>query len=258
MRNLANVEARKPSQLVQASGLVCGIMGLPSSGKTSLIETLLDDDSCYPVCAFDRGGGLHVIGDHEDKVQVYIPDDWVQLDKMIDQLIQNPEPFKSVWIDVISNIQDINVEFYGIHDVAQGDARQRQIRYGESNFDIILFHRRLIDELAIKRGINVFFVYWASRPVVVEGSGSPLVTRHIIMSPTVSLKVTGLLDILVYIERQQGLNPWPPTMLLEGDNSIETRLRLNPNHPIKSWPKRVTNPSLSKLVRSWHGELWDE
>lgn len=253
-RVLAGIPPQNPSEVVSSRGFVCGLMGLPSAGKTTLIETLEEDH--LPVAVFNMDNGAGVIHDKPGKIQVYTPGNWPILDKMIDQIELDPKPFKTLWIDRANDVQAESVEFYKIHDVPTANARGRQTAYGDSNWDVVQFHRRLM-KIAEKHDINVFFTYLASRPVIVEGSGSQLTTRHIVMSPTVSLQVTGLLNFVVYIEQAQGLKPYPPVMTLYGDQSIETRLRIPLLNPIRRWPAKVPNPSLGKLIRAYKGEIFD-
>ncbi len=251
LRSLAGIQPQNPSQLASTKGFVGGIMGLPTSGKTTSLLTLLPEHG--PIAAFFTDGGGHVLEDIPGQLQCYRPNGWDQLDKMTDELAINPEPFKTIWVDVVTMVQEENVEFYGIHEM--NTPRERQAGYGDSNFDVLKFHRKLM-KLADTHGTNIFFVYWSSRPVVVEGSGNPVATRHIVLSPTLSLKVTGILDVILYMEVQKGLNPYPPVMTLQGDGSIESRVRLNPNNPLKKWPSKVPNPSLSKVVNAFHGTIY--
>lgn len=256
MRKLGGQEPQTPSQVAATQGMICGIMGLPFAGKTSLADTLLDDEITYPVCVIQVGGGAHVLKDVPDKLVVYTPRDWHHLTQMIRDLVNDPAPFKSVWLDTMTYIVEDNMEIHDVKDKEPG--RERQIAYGDANFDIVKLHRDLITDLAANTGVNVFIVYHATRPEVREKSGDAnptLPTQHIALSNTLSLKITGLLDILVFIEAKDGPNPYPPRMRLHGSLKYETRLRFRPDHPIKKLPAVVENPSLPALVRAFRGEL---
>lgn len=255
MRQLANTQPKNPSETISERGSILGMMGLPSSGKTSLLTTLLPDYG--PIAHFNVDGGASVLPDMPEQIQVYTPRDYAHLEQMTDEICANPVPFKTIVTDVVTMVQDENVEKYGIHDIPASNARGRQVGYGDSNWDVLQYHRKMM-RCAEQHDVNIIFIYWASRPAVVEGSGSTLTTRHIVLSPTVSLKVTGILDVLVYIEKQTGLNPYPPMMVIDGNQSIETRRRLNPNNPFKKWPNTVANPSLSKVISAIRGEIFDD
>lgn len=252
LRSLAGTLPTNPSDTIATGGIVAGIMGMPHSGKTTLLETLLPDYG--PIAIFNVDGGAKTLRDRPGVYQVYTPRDWAHLDKMTDELCANPAPFKTIWTDVITMVQEESVDHYHIHDKPQSDTRGRQTGYGDSNWDVLQYHRKLI-RCAEQHGTHIFFVYWASRPVKVEGSGNPLETIHIVLSPTVSLKVTGVLDVIVHIQKQQGQVEYPPVMTLEGDPHIEARLRLSPDNPLKKWPKRVPNPNLTKLINAYKGEI---
>lgn len=254
-RKLGGQTPQQPSQVANTKGAVVGIMGLPHAGKTSLIDTLFDDPDCYPVCGLNNDGGMHVVQDRPGQLEIYTPRDYMHLEQMVDQLCDNPAPFKSIWLDAITYLVEDAVERA---DARGKDGRDRQIAYGDANFDVIKVHRQLITDLAMTRGVNVFLVYHATRPQLREKSGETvqIESQHIALSNTLALKVEGLLDILVFVEkRADAINPYPPRMRLHGSAKYETRLRLAPTNPLKSWPPIIENPSLSKLVRAFKGEI---
>lgn len=257
MRQLGSVKPQTPSEVAKHRGLVCGIMGWPYSGKTSLEPTL--SPKYTPTCLFDAAGGSHVLQDRGDDLQIYVPADWVELDGMLRDLETNPSPFKSIWTDVVTMVQEDSVDHHNIHNVTSADSRQRQIKFGDSNWDVVQYHRRLLT-LAEQQGVNVFFVYWASRPSEVEGSDSRLKTRHIVLSPTVAMKVEGMLDILVNIEKSPHPKPYPPLMTLDNDQTLAVKVRLAPDNPLKHWKDKVTcTPTiLSDMVDAFHGEHFAE
>lgn len=256
-RVLGGKAPQNPSETIKKRGFVAGIMGLPESGKTSTLPTLIP--AYAPVADFNIDGGSHVLEDIPNLLKVYTPEDWPNLDQMVTDLEKGAAPFKSLWFDVVTMIQDENIEYYGIYDKTKPQSRERQISFGDSNWDVIGFHRRLL-RIAEQQDVNIFLVYWCSRPVVVEGSGSNLATQHIVLSPTVSLKVTGMLDVIFHIAKNEGQNPYPGTFTLQGTSKIETRARLSPNNPLKKWRKGaqpITSTFLTDAVNAFHGELND-
>lgn len=256
MRTLYGIEARNPSQTAESKGFVGGIMGLPFHGKSSLMKTLLPDYG--PVCAIDVGGGLYVLEDYPGMIQVWTPDDWPTLNGMLDQLEGDPTPFKTIWLDAVSYMQQKNIAYHDIHSKSPNDKRGRQILYGESNWDVVAnIHSRMIN-LSKSRGINVFFVYWITRPQQQEGGESPqLMQRHIYLSPTVGVMVNGILDVLIEVHKTPGLQPYPPTITLDGDQSIETKVRLAPGNPLKRWPNNLqaTPTLLTDMINAFKGEI---
>lgn len=258
MRTLYNQPSQLPSEIAVSKGFVGGLMGLPYHGKTSLLPTLLPKYG--PVAAFDMGGGTYVLPDMPEDVQIWAPDNWITLAGMIDEVASAPAPFKTIWVDAVSFMQHKNIAFHDIHGKSANDKRGRQILYGESNWDVVAnIHTKLI-EAAASKGINVFFVYWITRPQQQEGGESPsLMQRHIYLSPTVGVMVNGILDILVEVHKTPGLAPYPPTLTLDGDQSLETKIRLSPTNPLKRWPNTVqANPTiLSDMIDAFKGEVND-
>lgn len=253
VRTLYGMPGKNPSEVAESKGFVCGIMGLPYTGKTSLLPTLLPKYG--PIAMIDMAGGSYVLPDMRPIVQVFDPPDWNTLNNQIHELAQDPEPFKSIWIDAVSWMQYENQDYYDIHSKNPNDKRGRQVLYGESNWDVVRkIHSQLID-LANTRGINVFFVYWITRPTRQEGGETILEQRHIQLSPTVGVAVNGVLDILIATAKQTGSTPYPPMITLDGDQSIETKVRLNPNNPLKRWSGTVqANPTiLSDMIDAFKG-----
>lgn len=254
LRKLANTLPMNPSETTLKKGFVAGFFGQPSSGKTTALKTLLPDYG--PIGVFSNDGGVGVIDDDPGNIQVYIAKDFHHLDAMTDEVALNPAPFKSIWIDVVTMVQEQSNDHYKIHEVPQADVRGRQTRYGDSNWDMLQFHRKFIT-CAEQFGVNVFFVYWSARPEVDEAADSPIKNRHILLSPTLREKVLGILDVVAYFKKTQGLHPYPPQMILEGDQSLDARRRLNPNNPLKKWPSMIQNPNLSKMIDAFHGQIFD-
>lgn len=258
-RDLGGVKATNPSDTARSKGLVCGIFGLPFVGKTTLLEDLLTDEETYPVAAFNFDGGAHVLRDVPDKLAVYTPDGWNQMDAALEDIMKDPHPFKSLWFDVVTDLQDVNIDHYGIYDLGTGDARQRQIRFGASNWDVVRFHRKMMDDVAERHGVNVFFVYWSTRPQEKEGEPVKVSKRYILLSPTVSLKVAGMLDFNIYVESQTDLRfPYPPNVICDGRTDLETKWRVSPDNPLKKWRGTQQNFRLSEMVRAFHGEVFPE
>lgn len=254
-RKLYGVESQNPSQVAENKGFVAGLFGLPYSGKSSLLKTLLPKYG--PVAALDVAGGLYVLEDDPENIAIWTPDSWNVLEHQIDELEKDPTPFKSIWLDTVSYMQEESQEHTNIHNYAASDKRNRQIAYGESNWDVVQkIHSKLVG-LAASKGINVFFVYWSTRPIQQEGGENNLTQRHIFLSPTVSVKVAGILDIVLYVEKTTGLIPYPPQITLDGDQSVETKVRLSPDNPLKKWPNRVqANPTiLSDMIDAFKGEV---
>jgi hypothetical protein len=258
IRTLAGQQPKTSQELATDKGFVCGVMGLPDAGKTSLIHDLMTHESCYPVAFLNCGGGAHVINNEftqDGRIQIYNTVNWQEAERQAEELRNDPKPFKTLWVDVANVYADLAIDYFGVHDVPRNDARGRQQTYGESNWDTVLFHRKIIDDLATAKGINVFFVYWETYPVVIEGSGSVVKKRHILLSPTLAVKIAGLLDVLIHIEQEQGLQPWPPNAIFYGNQGVDTRWHLAPTNPLKKlWPPSTHDPKLSRMVRAFHGE----
>lgn len=260
LRTLGGHSPQLPSEIAATKGFVAGIMGEPDAGKTTLLHTLAEDESTYPIAFLSHDGGAHVLKDEysrNGRIQIYPVNSWSEYTTKVDELARDPRPFKTVWVDVMSNIADLGIDHYEVHEIDENNTQQRRKQYGESNWDLILNHKKLIVELAERHGINIFFVYWQTYPVVIEGSGTTVKSRHIALSPAMALKVRGILDVIIGIEKQEGLNPYPPRMRLYGAQGYDTRLRLNPENPLKKWPPLIDNPNLAKVVRAFHGEIID-
>lgn len=255
-RILYGIPAKNPSDVAKDKGCVCGIMGLPYTGKTSLLPTLLPKYG--PVGVIDVGGGTYVLKNEPGVIQVWEPQDWFQLNGMLDALEEDPAPFKTIWLDAVSYMQQQNIDFHDIHSKTVNDKRGRQILYGESNWDVVQkIHSRLIN-LSKTHGTHIFFVYWMTRPVQQEGGENPSLTqRHIYLSPTVGVMVNGILDLLIAVSKTPGSEPYPPILTLDHDQSIETKIRLAPDNPLKKWPGNVkANPTiLTDLIDAFKGEV---
>lgn len=254
MRTLAGMRPQNPSDIAQSRGFVAGLMGVPEVGKTSSMMHLLPDYG--PICVFNLDKGAHVLTDVPGQITVYSPPDWPTLDTALKELEKDPAPFKTIWTDRVNDMTNDIIDQHGVYDIPANDKRQRQIRYGDVNWDVMDYHRRLM-KMAVKFDINVFFVYLETRPVVIEGSQNPIATRHIALSPNLSLQITGMLDMVFHFEKDLGPKPFPPIMRLYGDPTIETRLRLSPTNPLRKWPATVKNPSLTKVINAYKGEIYD-
>src|SRR6266513_3649342 len=101
--------------------MVAGIFGLPYHGKSSLLKTLVPKYA--PICGIDVAGGLYVLDDDPENIAIWTPDSWAQLENQVDELSLDPKPFKSIWLDAVSYMQQESQEHYQIHEKAPNDKR---------------------------------------------------------------------------------------------------------------------------------------
>lgn len=245
---LGNVQPTQPSQMRKQFGPTFVNMGPSGAGKTTLLETL-NDTEYTPVCEIDVDGKAHVLTDRTDR-DVYPCQTWEDLDSIVQALVaQRLHPkYKTICFDGGTALQQ--VLSYNKHKVRETTNPQlRQSAYGNSNLDLVNLAQTI--RILAESGIHIILNIWAASEVA-EGTNMRMTMPD--LTPTMLNRFLGLMDFVVYTDKGNMPNPYPPVMQWLGPASLATRAAVSPESPLYKMPEKIYRPSWADIFDAYHGK----
>lgn len=275
--SLGNLPARRPSEVREKAGVLVMVMAETGTGKTTLIETLWDPPTAAgvggmasasntlawigrpeytPVALFDIDHKAHVLRDLPG-LHVYGTYTWPQINEATKQIEKGLVgdtpfiPFPTVVYDGTTAMQIASHEASGVY--SERNPQLRQTMFGIANVDMVGLVKRC--RVMADKGINVILNIW-SAPVKNEATGVTTILPD--LTDTMQRRFVGLLDFVVYLERNPGPSPYPPVMYTGGFVGYGTKTAVSPDSPLRKMPQIIYNPSYQSLFDSFHGAPWPE
>jgi hypothetical protein len=247
-RTLAGTPAKKPSQIRESQGLCIMVMGPSNAGKTTLLQTLTENENYCPVAVLDVDGKAHVLKD-SPHIDIYDAKTWDRIHKFEQQLLANPAPYKVVAWDGTALLQTQTQTHAGVP--TQVNAMLRQSAYGRANVELLSIAQNA--KILAERGLTVIFNIWSERELE-EDTG----ITHIqpVLTGAMLTKFIGLMDLVMYLEPAPPPKPYPPILRTGGSQKYSTNTAVSPDSELHKMPDLVYQPSLSSILDAYHGAPW--
>lgn len=270
---LGGLVARRPSEIREQAGVLILVMAETGTGKTTLLESLWDllplpngtepgaagsewvgRPEYTPVAVFDIDHKAHVLRDLPG-LHVYATNTWAQVDEATKQIERGLVgttpfiPFPTVVYDGTTALQIASQEHVGV--ASERNPQIRQTLFGQANTSMVGLVKRA--RVMADKGVNVIFNIW-SAPIKNDATGITTVLPD--LTDTMQRRFVGLLDFVVYLERQPGANPYPPVMYTGGFVGFGTKTAVAPDSPLRKMPQIIYNPSYQSIFDSFRGAPW--
>lgn len=240
------------------------LSGKPGVGKTTLAATAANSDIAVPLLHLDIESGGHVIntpkmftlpdGSEIPVIQPIEVKEFVQVERIIQQLLLNPKPFNGCILDNFSELLSLCQKKHNFYGLAEKDRYSAWNKITDDMLDVT----RNLRNLARNRRFVSIIVMWDTAESEVDPAGN--VTRKyrdVQLTPKLAEKFKGIVDVMGYVERpDMPQKPYPPVLRFDIDPTIPTKMRISPqDKALLELPDIIYQPDLGDIINTTLGGM---
>lgn len=253
----AGLPIKQPSEVQQHRGTCLSLSGPGGVGKTTLATTIIDSDIIQKCLFIDIEGGVHVVDDESysrkdrgwrpeegPKMGIVEPKTWMELERIMQALIQNPGPFNcAIWDNMSEALELLKAKHSFYANVNDQLSKWNTI----TNEMVDLFRKGR--DLARTREFVTIYCMWDTNESEDE-MGNKFKHRGLHFNPKLAEKFMGIVDVVGWLETpSKPMAPYPPILHFDKDPMYPTKLRISPRtKSLTNVPDIIYNPNLGHYI----------